>query len=351
MLTVLTVAYGLAPVGPDAVGGAEQVLSLIDRTLVRQGHRSIVVAAEGSLVAGELVPLRQYSGAITDAVRRRIYAEQRDCIRDVLRRWPIDIVHMHGLDFSEYLPPPGVPVVVTLHMPLDWYPPNALAPARPDTYLRCVSLAQRARGPLVARGIPVIPNGVEWPTPRREYTGVRRHVLGLGRICPEKGFHHALDAAHAAKVPMLLSGRVFPYPDHLVYYQRQIAPRLDHRRRFVGSATAERKIRLLQHARCLLIPSTAPETSSLVAMEAMFCGTPVIAFAAGALPDIVSHGLTGFVVPDVAGMIDAIREVDAIDADTCISLARQRFAGDRMTERYIELYRTLRSQGTVPYVA
>lgn len=350
MLTVLSVAFGLAPVGPDAAGGAEQILSILDRALVRQGYRSIVIAAERSQVAGELLPLRQFPGAITESVRQRVRAQQRAYIRDALAHTRVDVVHMHGLDYFEYLPAPGVPVVVTLHMPLDWYPPEALLPNRSNTHLRCVSLAQRARGPAHARTIPVIPNGVELPSLQRRSSGAHRYALALGRICPEKGYHHALDAAHAAGVRLLISGRVFPYPDHLAYYQLEIAPRLDHRRRFIGNATAERKTRLLQHALCLLIPSTAPETSSLVAMEAMFCGTPVIAFASGALPDIVSHGMTGFVVPDVRGMIDGISEAGTIDRDFCMSLARQRFSSTRMIESYFDLYRQLCAPGTVAYV-
>lgn len=351
MLTVLNVAFGLAPVGRDAVGGAEQILSMLDRALVSQRQHSVVIAAEGSQVCGELLPIEQPRGAITGATRARVHGIQREYIREALDRWPIDVVHMHGIDFHEYLPPPGVPVIVTLHMPLDWYPGLALSPARPDTHLCCVSLAQRARGSARAKQFPVVPNGVEVPAAARAYSGPRRHVLGLGRICPEKGFHHALDAAHAANVAMLLSGKVFPYPDHIAYYQREIVSRLDHRRRFIGSAGAEWKARLLQQARCLLVPSIVAETSSLVAMEAMFCGTPVIAFASGALPDIVSHGLTGFVVSDVAEMIDAIWNIEAIDRDTCSSLAQQRFGSARMIEQYFALYRALTSRGTLPHVA
>jgi glycosyltransferase involved in cell wall biosynthesis len=94
-------------------------------------------------------------------------------------------------------------------------------------------------------------------------------------------------------------------------------------------------------ARALLAPSIAPETSSLVAMEAMSAGAPVIAFRAGALPDIVEHGRTGFIVDDVNAMANAMRRAGEIDAETCRETARMRFSRERMTAAYFETYRTL----------
>src|ERR1044071_209514 len=115
MLTVLSVAYPLAPVGPDAVGGAEQVLSLLDRALVEAGHRSIVVACAGSAPRGHLVEVPWEGGVLDDAVRERAWSRHRAAIAAALERWPVDVVHMHGHEFHAYLPAPGVPVLATLH--------------------------------------------------------------------------------------------------------------------------------------------------------------------------------------------------------------------------------------------
>ena len=95
----------------------------------------------------------------------------------------------------------------------------------------------------------------------------RGFALTLGRICPEKGQHLALDAAHAAGLPLLLGGAVFPYPAHQAYFTASIAPRLDRLRRWLGPLPFARKRRLLSAARCLLVPSTADETASLVAFD------------------------------------------------------------------------------------
>jgi glycosyltransferase involved in cell wall biosynthesis len=166
----------------------------------------------------------------------------------------------------------------------------------------------------------------------------------LGRICPEKGFHIALDAAVRARIPALLAGDVFRYEAHERYFRDEIVPRLDGLRRFIGPVGLARKRRLLAAARCLLVPSLAPETSSLVAMEALACGTPVIAFPSGALPDIVEHEKTGFLVHDAREMAHAIEAAGRLDPEVCRRTARARFALDTMTRRYVALYKQLVAQ-------
>jgi glycosyltransferase involved in cell wall biosynthesis len=349
-LTILNVAFPFAPVGPDAVGGAEQILSSLDEALVRANHRSIVVACAGSATAGALVAVPRTAGVITEAARRLARRRHRAAIRRALRRWPVDLVHMHGLDFCDYLPEPGPPVLATLHLPPEWYPPAALRPGRPNTFLNCVSAAQSARCPPGAFLLPAIPNGV--PVGALTARHARRgFALALGRICPEKGFHHALDAARRAGVPLLLAGEVFGYGAHETYFRREIVPRLDRWRRFVGPIDFARKRRLLSAARCVLIPSIAPETSSLVAMEALACGTPVVAFPAGALPEIVDHGRTGFIVKDEREMADAITAAARLDADVCRAAARERFSLEKMTNRYLALYRALARASRAPHAA
>lgn len=343
-LTVLSVAFPFAPVGPDAVGGAEQVLAQLDAALVRAGHRSVVVACAGSRPADSLVATPRANGPITDAVRRRVHAAYRRAIERALLRRPVDVVHMHGIDFHAYLPPPGPPVLVTLHLPPEWYPPSIFHLKRPNTFLHCVSASQRARCPREARLLPEVPNGVAVDAMARRHAK-RRFALTLGRICHEKGFHLALDAARRAGVPLLLAGQTFPYEAHEAYFACEIAPRLSPDRRFIGPIGPVRKRRLLSGARCLLVPSLAPETSSLVAMEALACGTPVIAFPVGALPEIVEHGRTGFIVRDEREMAQAIHATAVIDPDVCRAVARERFSLGRTVERYLALYRKLRRPG------
>jgi glycosyltransferase involved in cell wall biosynthesis len=344
-LTVLSVAYPLAPVGPDSVGGAEQVLTLLDGALVRAGHRSIVIACEGSTAEGTLLATARVVGPLDDQVRRSIQGQHRIAIERALRQWPIDIVHLHGIDFDRYLPAPGVPALVTLHLPPGWYRPEVFQLDRPRTYLHCVSAAQRRACPPGAVLLPEIENGV--PADRLAVPVRKRNfALALGRICPEKGFHIAIDASVRAGIPLLLAGEVFPYEAHVRYFQKEIVPRLGRPCRFMGPVGLKRKRRLLSAARCLLVPSLAPETSSLVAMEALACGTPVIAFPSGALADIIENGRTGFLVQDEREMAEAIGAAKFLDPGVCRRVASERFPAEKMAGRYLSLYQRLVKDGS-----
>lgn len=336
-LRVVSVAYPFAPVTADPVGGAEQVLAQLDRALVAAGHRSRVVAPEGSRVAGELVTIPSVTGAITETERATVHRHVRDTLAEIVRGARADLIHLHGIDFDRYMPPPGVPALATLHLPLDWYAPDALTPRRGVTWLNPVSEDQARRAPAEAALLPPIPNGVDLeayrPGPERQ-----SYALVIGRVAPEKGFHHALEAAHAADVSLVVAGQVFPYPDHQHYFEVAITPRLDAMRRWVGPVAGAAKRRLIAQARCVLVPSTVPETSSLVAMEALASGTPVIAFRVGALPEIIEHGVTGMIVDTVPDMAAALRSIGSIDPAACRRAACARFSGRRTTDAYLDLY-------------
>jgi glycosyltransferase involved in cell wall biosynthesis len=149
----------------------------------------------------------------------------------------------------------------------------------------------------------------------------------------------------APALPALLAGEVFRYEAHERYFRQEILPRLDGPRRFIGPVGMARKRRLLFAARCLLVPSLAPETSSLVAMKALACGTLVVAFPSGALPDIVEHGKTGLLVQDERETADAIEAAGHLSPDVCRQTAQRRFSLDRMLQRYFAVYRALATGG------
>ena len=338
-LTVLSVAFPFAPVGPDAVGGAEQVLTAVEEAAVRAGHRSLVIACAGSVCRGTLIPTPSWD-LEDESLRATAREHHRRTIVKALRQWPVDLIHLHGLDFASYLPPPGPPVLATLHLSPRLYPREALFPSRPDTWLHAVSDSQHHDCPPGAPLLDPIPNGVDLqrlhPGPRKE-----GFALALGRICPEKGFHLALDAARAAGVPLRLGGEVFPYPEHQRYFREEIEPRLDRLRRFLGPVGLERKRHLLATARCVVVPSQIAEACPLVALEALACGTPVVASPLGALPAIVDPGRTGFLVSTIPEMAEAIRRADTLDPAECRREAERRFSAEVMTARYLDLYHRL----------
>lgn len=337
-LTIVSVAYPFAPVTDDPVGGAEQVLSKLDRAIVERGHRSVVIAQVGSYVAGELSTMTSVEGEITDAARAAAHRQARKRLAEVIDKERPDLIHFHGCDFASYLPPPGLTCLISLHLPLSWYKPAALRPERPDTWLVPVSLSQSRSAASDVKLLDPIENGVpipDRPQPKADF------ALTIGRVCIEKGTHEALDAARTAGLKLLVAGEVFPYPEHRRYWREAVRPRLDRTRRWIGRVAGRRKQTLLGRAKCVLIPSRAPETSSLVAMEALAAGTPVIAYPSGALPEIVEHGRSGFIVSDATGMVSAIKSVDNLDPEICRARARERFPLKRMTDRYLEQYATL----------
>ena len=343
-LTVLNVAFPLTQVSADSIGGAEQVLFALDEALEAAGHRSVVIAGEGSVVRGTLLPVPYARGPLTAAVKAESQQQHLSAISRALERFPIDLVHLHGVDFHKYLPPPGPPVLATLHLPPSWYPAEVFQMTRPHTYLQCVSRAAHNACPAAANLLQCIPNGV--PVERLfARAGKRDFALALGRICPEKGFHIALDAAHEAGIPLLIGGQVFQFEEHVAYFEREVAPRLPQCGRFLGPLSFQRKRRLLTAARCLLITSVVHETSSLVAMEALACGTPVVGLKSPALAEIIEPGRTGFLVSDAKEMALAIPQCLQLDSSDCRHAARQRFSSGFMTRAYLRVYQQLAGAG------
>jgi len=337
---VLSVAYPFAAVGAGAVGGAETILTSLEGALVGRGWGSVVVARSGSVCAGRLLATAVPKGVITEEVREEVLRRHQAGIDRALATERIDVVHMHGIDFDRYRLPEGMPVLVTLHLPPSWYPEGIWA--LPVNYrLVCVSGTQRAACPTGPRErLTVVENGVELPemerlSPRRKYAVI------MSRICPEKNLHAGIDAARAAGVPVVLAGEVFPYAEHLRYFREEIEPRLRDGVRFVGGGGGAEKTRLLARSRCLLLPTLAPETSSLVAMEAMAVGTPVVGYRSGAVPEVVEEGRTGFLVRDVAEMASAIGRAGEIDPEVCRRVAGERFSLERMVGGYVGLYQEM----------
>lgn len=323
--------------GPDSGGGAEQILYLTERKLVEAGHQSVVVAAKGSRVSGDLIETPACETEITDQIREQAQREHLCSIERVLQERKIDLIHFHGLDFYAYQPSTAVARLATLHLPLAWYPPSIFDSE--IVQLNCVSHSQSNSHSNAVR-LPVVLNGIDI----QQYTpgsADRDHLLWLGRICPEKGVHIALQVARRLNRPMIVAGPVHPFRFHQAYFTDQVEPLLDERRRYIGPVGIPEKTRLYRSARCVLIPSLVEETSSLVAMEAISSGTPVVAFRSGALPEVVDEGQTGFIVNSEDEMVEGVRRIDEISPENCRAQAIARFPAERMVGDYLTLYRKL----------
>src|SRR5947207_7294305 len=196
---------------------------MLDWGLTAAGYRSLVLACEGSRGAGTLVTAGKSPDRIDDAARSSAWSRWRSAIEDCLERWRVDLIHFHGIDFHRYLPAGGPTKLVTLHLPLDHYPPEVLTSQPPATWYHCVSQLQHQNRAIGANFLPPIENAAPIEPPSAFHTK-RRFAVFLGRICPEKGIHLAIEAVRQAKVPLISAGHVFPYESHLRYFHENIEP-------------------------------------------------------------------------------------------------------------------------------
>ncbi len=350
-LTVLSVAFPFAPVSPETVGGAEQILGDLDRALVLSGESSLVVACEGSRTSGKLFSFPLPACELLDEANKAWSRRQvQTAIDHSLASQRVDLIHMHGLDFFEYTVPATIPLVVTLHLPISWYPPWIWRQYAGRAQFCCVSESQRRSCPPELRDrCVVIENGVELSP--RLYERRSDFALVVGRICAEKNTHEALEAGTRASTRVLVAGQVYPYREHQRYFAQKIRPLLQEREsepkhEFLGPLPPGEKQCLLSEAKCLLHPTLAPETSSLVAMEALAAGAPVIAYPSGALAEIVEPGVTGFLVRNPDEMADAIGRAHTISSEACRRSAERRFSKHRMIEHYLDLYQSMAQRKT-----
>ncbi len=342
-LRILFVAYPLLPVTDASCGGAEQVLHTLEREIASRTHRTAVAASEGSSAAGRVITTGAPATApdIFEARDR----EHNARILDLLRSSDFDLVHDMSGTFWKHAVEINVPVLATLHLPPQLYNREMFENFPPNLFFNCVSESQRRAFSWLPRMLGVVPNGIDLNR-YRPLSGLSRgsYLLWLGRICEEKGPHVALDVAERAEMPIILAGDVYPFRYHQQFFEREVVPRLKHNAKFVRSPELQVKLELLRGAAALLITSLIDETSSLVAMEAMACGTPVIAFRRGALPEIVEDGATGFVVDSPEQMAAAVRWVGEISPTACRERVERRFSAARMAGDYEELYaRVLRA--------
>jgi glycosyltransferase involved in cell wall biosynthesis len=339
-LSILYVSYPLLTVTPESAGGAEQILLAVEREMAVAGHRTTVAACDGSQVNGQLLATGPPANGHDQYDEREL--EHSKCIFRYLGRHPreFDLIHDKSGSFFRYAGECPVPVLATLHLPRSFYREDQFRDLPRNLYFNCVSQSQASSFADLPNFLGAVTNGItveDFP-----FTALKGNfLLWLGRICEEKAPHLAIQAAQSAKMPLLLAGQIYPFRYHQDYFDREIRPHLTRRLhvRFVDTPLREQKLDLLCHARALLLTSTAEETSSLVAMEAMACGTPVIAFRRGAFPEVVADGETGFVVESLEEMSQALREVDRISADACRTRVERHFSAARMAQDYQELYR------------
>lgn len=334
----------MLPVSDASCGGAEQMLWTLEREMARRGHSTAVAACEGSHVSGELISTGTAPTA-PDAFEMRAQQHSRVVARSVEKN-TFDLVHDESGFFWQHAETIDVPVLATLHLPRTFYDQRLFQSVPENVSFNCVSRSQALTFDNLSQMLGIVPNGIALERFRFE-ARKRDYVLWLGRICPEKAPHLAIDAAERAGMRLVMAGQVYPFSWHQQYFEHEIRPRLGRRDgqvEWIEAPSFAEKVGLLSGARALLLPTLAPETSSLVTMEAMACGTPVIAFANGALIEIVRHNVTGYLVMDVAQMAHALVDLERLWPEDARTVAEENFSARAMADGYEALYERIVSK-------
>ena len=343
-LHVAMVAPPYYGIPPEGYGGVESVVAGLVDGLVDRGHRvTLLAAGEHATRAQRFIrtwdehPADQLGEALPEVVNAARVSALIGAGTDY------DVVHDHSLAGPLLARGRRAPTVVTVHGPMNELD-DVYRPLAPDVSLVAISENQR-RSAADLNWVGTVHNAIDVSTfPFRDRKD--DYVLFLGRFHETKGPHLAIDAARAAGVRIVLAGKCAEQPEQ-EFYEAEIAPRLGPDAEYVGDADSEEKRRLLAGARCLVFPILWDEPFGMVMVEAMACGTPVVAFPNGSVPEVVVDGRTGIVVEREAELAGAIERARGLDPADCRRHAEESFGIEAMAAGYEEVYRAV----TVPPAA
>ena len=321
---------------PKFYGGTERVVSWLTEELVALGHDVTLFASGDSMTAAKLEPMSQRALRLDSSIRDPIALHMVMLERVRRRAAEFDLLHFH-LDYFPFslFSRQTTPFLTTLHGRLDLNEHQAVFETFSDVPVVSISDAQRKPVPnanwarTVQHGLP---EGLLTPLPiDPEYLAV------LGRISPEKGIDRAVRIAALAKTPLRVAAKVDRVDRD--YFAREIKPlfaRPDIE--FIGEIGDSEKSEFLSGAKALLMPIDWPEPFGLVMIEAMACGTPVIAYDSGSVSEIVEDGVTGFIVADEEAAAAAVHKINRLPRDKIRRRFEERFTARRMARDYEAIY-------------
>ena len=323
-------------VPPGLYGGTERIVSYLTEELVRQGHDVTLFASADSRTRARLVPMRSRASRLDGSCRDPLAAHLVMIEQIAAQERAFDLIHYH----IDYLHFPlsrrsSTPHVTTLHGRLDL--PELQAVYDEFSEMPVVSISEAQQAPLPqANWVATVHHGL----PRDLHRFSRRgsgYFAFLGRISPEKRVDRAIEIAARIGKPLKIAAKIDKVDRD--YFDEQIRWRLaDPLVEYVGEIDERTKSAFLGGADALLFPIDWPEPFGLVMIEALACGTPVIAFREGSVPEILDEGVTGYVVNDIEEAIDAAAVVGALDRRTCRAVFEERFSVERMAADYLEVY-------------
>jgi glycosyltransferase involved in cell wall biosynthesis len=323
-------------VPPKTYGGTERAVSWLTEELVRLGHDVTLFASGDSMTTARLVPccpesLRLSLDCVDQMARHLIQLEKVQ-----LEKEEFDLIHFH----TNYMHFPissreRYVSVTTLHGRLDI--PDLVPLYEMYPQMPVISISDSQREPLpnlnwqgtVHHGFP--------PGTYKAYSKAGKHLAFLGRTSLEKGLDKAIEIAKRAGMHLKIAAKIDKAEQD--YFDSCIRPSLDSSDiEFLGEIGYPEKNDLLGEAAALLFPICWPEPFGIVMIEAMACGTPVIAYPFGSVPEVVKDGVSGYVVPDLSSAVEAVKKVDQLDRKRIRKYFEQRFTAARMTQDYLKIY-------------
>jgi glycosyltransferase involved in cell wall biosynthesis len=328
-------------VPPRHYGGTERIVSYLTEELVRRGHDVTLFASGDSATSAKLVSCCDEALRLNPKVRDPLPYQIMQLEKLRQRADDFDVVHFHT-DLLQFPLIRGLAgrTVTTLHGRLDL--PDLMPFYREfqDIPLVSISKAQRWPMPDVA-WVGNVPHGLPRDLlPFQPFSG-GDYLAFLGRISPEKRPDRAIQIAMQAGLTLKIAAKV----DHADqdYWEQRIRPMIEQTPRveFIGEINDHEKAAFLGNARALLFPIDWPEPFGLVMIEAMACGTPVIAFRCGSVPEVIEDGLSGFIVSDVEQAVESVRHADKLNRLLVRRAFERRFTVEAMARAYLDIYRGL----------
>ncbi|QCI68519.1 glycosyltransferase family 4 protein [Phreatobacter stygius] len=329
-------------VPPRFYGGTERIVSYLTEELVRQGHDVTLFASGDSVTSANLVRCSDMALRLNPSVKD--YLPYHVIMLDEVARRAdeFDVLHFH-IDILQFPLIRGLAdrTVTTLHGRLDLPDMKPFYAAFPEVPLVSISQHQREPMPPALNWVGMVHHGLPPdlltfnPTPSGDY------LAFLGRISPEKRPDRAIEIALAAGVPLKIAAKVDKVDQ--VYWETVIEPMVTAHPSidYIGEISEQEKAEFLGNARALLFPIDWPEPFGLAMIEAMACGTPVIAFRSGSVPEVVDHGRSGFIVDTIVEAAEAVPLASTLSRAGVRATFEARFTAARMAADYVDIYRAL----------
>ena len=328
-------------VPPLLYGGTERIVAYLCDALVEMGHEVTLFASTESRTRAKLVKIRDQAIRLDKTVLKSHLAAHLVMMQEVRSRArEFDIFHFHtDVIHFPFFEDVADRTLTTMHGRLDLKDLPNLFMRWPDYPLASISDRQRAPLPH-ANWAATVQHGLPMKQFRFSPAANGGYLAFLGRVSPEKGPIRAIEIARAAGIPLKIAAKVDPHDE--AYFHRRVEPLLDDPLiDFIGEIGDRDKSDFLGNALALLFPIDWPEPFGLVMIEAMACGTPVIAFNCGAVPEIVEHGVTGFVVNSPEEALAAIGRVKLLNRLRIRHVCERRFSAAAMAKRYLDVYARL----------